>query len=79
MQEYWAKHDLILVDQKFEFGLDDEGYVMLADEITCDSQRLWDKDGKSLDKDVFRKGNDMDKVSDVYNYIHGLIGADSIA
>ena len=52
---------------------------MLADEITCDSQRLWDKDGKSLDKDVFRKGNDMDKVSDVYNYIHGLIGADSIA
>lgn len=79
MQEYWAKHDLILVDQKFEFGLDDEGYVMLADEITCDSQRLWDKDGKSLDKDVFRKGNDMDKVSDVYNYIHSLIGADSIA
>ena len=78
MQEYWAKYGLVLVDQKFEFGLDETGCVMLADEITCDSQRLWDKDGKSLDKDVFRKGDNMQDVSDVYNYVHNLIGADSI-
>ena len=51
---------------------------MLADEITCDSQRLWDKEGKSLDKDVFRKGTNMQDVSDVYNYVHTLIGADPI-
>ena len=63
---------------KFEFGMDKEGNLMLADEITPDSQRLWDKDGKSLDKDVFRQGDNMQDVSDVYNYVHKLIGADPI-
>ena len=51
---------------------------MLADEITCDSQRLWDKDCNSLDKDVFRQGDNMKDVSDVYNYIHRIIEADPI-
>jgi len=78
MIHFWAKYQLVLVDQKFEFGIDREGYIMLADEITCDSQRLWDKDGKSLDKDVFRQGDNMQDVSDVYNYVHKLIGADPI-
>ena len=78
MTEYWAKYDLTLVDQKFEFGIDAYGCVMLADEITPDSCRLWDKDGNSLDKDVFRQGTDMNKVATVYNYIHDLIGADAI-
>jgi len=78
MLHFWAKYGLTLVDQKFEFGMDKEGNLMLADEITPDSQRLWDKDGKSLDKDVFRKGDNMQDVSDVYNYVHKLIGADPI-
>lgn len=78
MQEFWNNEGLVLVDQKFEFGIDVEDNLMLADEITCDSQRLWDKDGKSLDKDVFRQGDDMDEVSNVYKYIHNLIGADPI-
>lgn len=78
MQEFWKNKGLVLVDQKFEFGVDSEGYIMLADEITCDSQRLWDKDGNSLDKDVFREGDDMNEVSNVYKYIHNLIGADPI-
>ena len=78
MQEYWNKYDLVLVDQKFEFGIDSEDNIMLADEITCDSQRLWNKEGKSLDKDVFRDGDDMQEVFTVYNYIHKLIGADPI-
>ena len=78
MTDYWAEYDLTLVDQKFEFGLDVYGSIMLADEITPDSCRLWDKDGNSLDKDVFRQGTDMAKVSTVYNYIHDLIKADSI-
>jgi phosphoribosylaminoimidazole-succinocarboxamide synthase len=45
-----------LVDFKIEFGIDDNGEVILADEISPDSCRLWDKiTGKSFDKDVFRK------------------------
>ena len=52
--------------------------IMLADEITCDSQRIWTKDGQSLDKDVFRQGDNMQDVEDVYNYIHTLISADEI-
>mgnify|MGYP002525243744 CR=1 FL=1 len=78
MTDYWAKYDLTLVDAKYEFGKDVHGNIILADEITCDSQRIWTKDGKSLDKDVFRQGDNMGDVEDVYNYIHKLIGADSI-
>ena len=78
MQEFWSNEGLVLVDQKFEFGIDAEGDIMLADEITCDSQRLWNDKGESLDKDVFRTGEDMDEVSNVYRYIHNLIGADPI-
>ena len=78
MTDYWAEHDLTLVDAKYEFGVDNDGNIMLADEITCDSQRIWTKDGKSLDKDVFRQGDNMQDVEDVYNYIHRLIGADAI-
>jgi len=86
MTDFWAKYDLRLVDAKYEFGVTSSivdgvkemGEIILADEITCDSQRIWTKDGKSLDKDVFRQGDNMDDVEDVYNYIHKLIGADSI-
>ena len=78
MQEFWENEGLVLVDQKFEFGIDADDNIMLADEITCDSQRLWNDKGESLDKDVFRQGDDMNEVSNVYKYIHNLIGADSI-
>ena len=69
---------MTLVDAKYEFGIDEDENIMLADEVTPDSCRLWDKDGCSLDKDVFRQGTDMAKVSTVYNYIHDLIHADPI-
>lgn len=78
MTEYWKSYELTLVDAKYEFGIDQDGNIMLADEVTPDSCRLWDKDGCSLDKDVFRQGTDMAKVSTVYNYIHDLIHADEI-
>ena len=79
MTLYWAKYDLRLVDAKYEFGVtSSSGDIVLADEITCDSQRIWTKDGKSLDKDVFRQGDNMNDVDDVYNYIHKLIDADKI-
>ena len=45
----------------------------MGDEITPDTQRLWNKEGESLDKDIFREGNDMLKVSSVYEHINALI------
>ncbi|KRM33344.1 phosphoribosylaminoimidazole-succinocarboxamide synthase [Agrilactobacillus composti DSM 18527 = JCM 14202] len=57
LKQFFADIDITLVDFKLEFGLDFEGNILLADEISPDTARLIDqKTGKSLDKDVFRKG-----------------------
>jgi phosphoribosylaminoimidazole-succinocarboxamide synthase len=53
------------VDFKLEFGKNAKGKIVLGDEITPDSCRLWDiKTGKKLDKDVFRR--DLGDVSEGY-------------
>jgi phosphoribosylaminoimidazole-succinocarboxamide synthase len=45
-----------LVDFKLEFGTDSAGKLMLADEISPDSCRFWDRQsGKKMDKDLFRR------------------------
>ncbi len=52
--EYLDKRGLLLPDFKLEFGHKD-GEILLADEISCDTCRFWDKKtGESLDKDIFR-------------------------
>ena len=73
MVEFWQQYGITLVDQKFEFGLDNDLNIMLGDEITPDTQRLWNKDGESLDKDIFREGNNLDEVQSVYQYIYDMI------
>ena len=57
---------LTLVDFKLEFGYDSEQNLLLADELSPDGMRLW-KEGKSFDKDLFRKdeGNIVDAYSDI--------------
>ncbi|VAY88414.1 Phosphoribosylaminoimidazole-succinocarboxamide synthase [hydrothermal vent metagenome] len=56
LQEYFLKANLILVDFKIEFGINNNGEIILVDEITPDSCRLWDKDtNEKLDKDIFRQ------------------------
>ena len=48
--------NIILVDFKIELGKDANGTIILADEISPDTCRLWDKDTmKKLDKDRFRR------------------------
>ena len=48
--------DLKLVDFKLEFGKDTEGNIILADEISPDTCRLWDVNtNERLDKDIFRR------------------------
>ncbi|MBN2373917.1 phosphoribosylaminoimidazolesuccinocarboxamide synthase [bacterium] len=57
--------DIILVDYKLEFGRADDGMVCLADEISPDGCRLWEKKTlKKLDKDRFRL--DLGEVEDAY-------------
>jgi phosphoribosylaminoimidazole-succinocarboxamide synthase len=52
--DYLADRNLLLPDFKLEFGRL-KGKIVLADEISCDTCRFWDKTtGESLDKDVFR-------------------------
>ena len=52
--EYLAERNLLLPDFKLEFGRR-KGKIILADEISCDTCRFWDRTtGESLDKDVFR-------------------------
>ncbi len=55
LTRFFDKVGLILVDFKIEFGKDKDGNIILADEITPDSCRLWDKKtGQKMDKDLFR-------------------------
>ena len=56
MKEFFLKMDLKLVDFKLEFGKDSEGKIILADEISPDTCRLWDVNtNEKLDKDRFRR------------------------
>jgi len=55
MGKIFREIGLTLVDFKLEFGYDSEQNLLLADELSPDGMRLW-KEGKSFDKDLFRKG-----------------------
>ena len=57
---------LTLVDFKLEFGYDSDKNLLLADELSPDGMRLW-KEGKSFDKDLFRKGEG--DIVEAYNHI----------
>lgn len=63
--EFFKNAGIKLVDFKIEFGRDMEGNIILADEISPDSCRLWDAvTEKKLDKDRFRR--DLGDVEDAY-------------
>ena len=68
---YFAEMGLILADFKIEIGRY-KGKLIVADEISPDTMRLWDKEtGKSMDKDVYRF--DKGDVSATYQVIHEII------
>lgn len=65
--EYFGARHMKLVDFKIEFGLY-EGQVILADEISPDTCRLWDAEtNKKLDKDRFRR--DLGDVEAAYQEV----------
>ena len=64
----WKNCGVTLVDFKLEFGRLADGTIVLADEISPDTCRFWDKDtGEKLDKDRFRR--DLGGVEDAYKEI----------
>ena len=65
LKAFWKECGVILVDFKLEFGRLPDGTIVLADEISPDTCRLWDeKTHEKLDKDRFRR--DMGGVEDAY-------------
>ncbi len=68
LKDFWSKCGVTLVDFKIEFGRLSDGTIILADEISPDTCRLWDsKTGEKLDKDRFRR--DLGGVEDAYNEV----------
>ena len=68
LKAFWLECGVILVDFKLEFGRTADGEIILADEISPDTCRLWDaKTHEKLDKDRFRR--DLGGVEDAYREI----------
>lgn len=69
---FFKEMGLDLVDFKIEFGKNNAGEIILADEISPDSCRLWDsKTGEKKDKDRFRLdlGDVIENYKDIYQRI----------
>jgi phosphoribosylaminoimidazole-succinocarboxamide synthase len=73
LSTFFAELGIRLIDFKLEFGKDASGNIILADEISPDTCRLWDaKTNEKLDKDVFRR--DLGNLTDAYENILARLG-----
>lgn len=74
LKSFWKECGVTLVDFKLEFGRLSDGTIVLADEISPDTCRLWDTaTGEKLDKDRFRR--DMGGVEEAYREIMSRLSA----
>ncbi len=70
--------DIELIDFKAEYGIDINGKIILADELSPDTSRLWEKNThKKMDKDRFRR--DMGNVVEVYKEIEKRLEAQHVS
>ncbi|GIW27133.1 MAG: phosphoribosylaminoimidazole-succinocarboxamide synthase [Meiothermus sp.] len=68
LKDYFAQRNLELVDFKLEFGRLADGRLVLADEISPDTMRLWEMEtGEKMDKDRFRR--DLGGVEEAYQEV----------
>jgi phosphoribosylaminoimidazole-succinocarboxamide synthase len=72
LEKLFSEVGIDLIDFKIEFGVNSKNEIILADEISPDSCRLWDsKTKEKLDKDRFRR--DLGKVEESYRLISDRI------
>ena len=68
MKNFFLSIGIRLIDFKIEFGRLSDGTIILADEISPDTCRLWDvKTNEKLDKDRFRR--DMGGTEEAYQEV----------
>lgn len=73
LKEYFIRFDIDLIDFKLEFGKTVDGNILLADEISPDTCRLWDmKTKQKFDKDVFRR--DIAPLKETYQALADRLG-----
>lgn len=73
LQPIFKEIGVTLIDMKLEFGKTAAGDILLADEISPDTCRLWDdKTNNKLDKDVFRRN--LGSLTEVYEIILSRLG-----
>ncbi len=80
LTDFFSQCGIILVDFKLEFGIDKFGQILLADEISPDSCRLWladesDPVKRILDKDRFRQ--DLGQVENAYQQVLDRVRSNS--
>lgn len=70
--KFWDELGVRLIDFKIEFGRGPDGALLLADEITPDGSRLWEKGtNRKMDKDRFR--HDLGNVSETYEELLRMV------
>lgn len=73
LKGYFLDAGMKLIDFKIEFGRLPDGTIILADEVSPDTCRLWDVDtNEKLDKDRFRR--DMGNVEEAYEEVFHRLG-----
>ena len=73
LKKYFLEVGIKLIDFKIEFGRLADGTIILADEISPDTCRLWDvHTNEKLDKDRFRR--DMGNVEEAYQEVFRRLG-----
>jgi len=76
LKAFFSRRKITLVDFKLEFGRTKTGKVILGDEISPDTCRLWDAEsGEKMDKDRFR--HDLGKVEEAYQEVHNRVFKES--
>ncbi len=74
LSKIFESKGLKFIDVKFEFGKDKDGELVLADEITSDSFRVIDSEGRHLDKEVYRRGGSPQELISRYMELLDKLG-----